>query len=74
MEEIQNSEVSFLTYSRSVSFLRRLRNSFTAYKRSVLDRSHLWANLTTAVAPLPMATFSQTPSIYFKFESMKAQN
>lgn len=28
VEEMQNSEVSFLTYSFSVSFFRRLRNSY----------------------------------------------
>ena len=78
---MQNSAVSFLTYSFSVSFFLRFRNSYnmvnarpcmhrarrtlTAYSFSSV-RSHLCARRTTDVAPFPMATFSQTPYFFNK--------
>lgn len=65
VEEMQNSAVSFLTYSFSDSFFLRFRNSLTAYNFSSL-RSHLCASRTTDVAPLPIANFWHTPYFFDK--------
>lgn len=47
---MQNSEVSFLTYSFSVSFLRRFRNSYSRDVKQLVDE--LWETQGTREANL----------------------
>jgi hypothetical protein len=51
VEEMQNSAVSFLMYSFSVSFLRRFRNSYgtsISIEQTIVDESTAVVSLNTA--------------------------
>jgi hypothetical protein len=59
------SEFLQSSHQPTIPILECTRLTLTAYNLSVV-RSHLCANLTTAVAPFPIATFSHTPYFFNK--------